>query len=224
MKRKLQKNRLLIGIVGGLLLVLAVGWFGLISPQRASSAKLKIEIEQTQAEIVTRRALAAHDSTSEPIEIADIYRLGKAMPKGVDMPGILLELNGLAGRSGITFESISPHAPTIGAGGGKTVQIDLSLVGTYYDLSEFLFRLRNLVEVRSGELVASGRLFSVESVSFAEGEDGLPQIKASLVVTTYLYGAPVPAEPDPAAAAGATTTTTPEASAPAAASAAGTTP
>ncbi|MFN2469346.1 MAG: type 4a pilus biogenesis protein PilO [Gaiellaceae bacterium] len=209
MKHKLRKHALPIGLVTGLLLAIAVGWFGVIGPQRATSAKLKVEIEQTRAEIVSRRARAAHDSTNEPVEVADVYRLGKAMPKEVDMAGILLELNGLAGKSGISFESISPHAPTTGAGGTKAVAIDLSLVGTYYDLSDFLYRLRNLVEVRSGELVATGRLFTIESLTFAEGKGGLPQIQAALSLTTYLYGPPVDAAAgnDPAAAAAATSTT-----------------
>jgi hypothetical protein len=61
--------------------------------------------------------------------------------------------------------------------------------GNYFELSDFLFRLRSLVGVRGGKLDATGRLFVVGSVSFTEGEKKFPQIQASLTVSAYVYGA-----------------------------------
>jgi hypothetical protein len=83
--------------------------------------------------------------------------------------------------------------------------------GNFYELSDFLYRLRTLVSVHRGRLQATGRLFTVRTLSFVEGEKGFPQIKATLGVDAYVYGAgtttppattppatPPPANPPPA--------------------------
>ncbi len=71
--------------------------------------------------------------------------------------------------------------------------ITLAFNGNFYELSDFLFRLRTLVGVRAGELRAAGRLFSVESISFAEAPKGFPELAATLSVVAYVYGNDVPA-------------------------------
>ena len=85
------------------------------------------------------------------------------------MPGILLELSRIAEETGIRFKSISPQS-ALAIGAYQSVPIDVVFDGSFYALSDFLFRLRTLVSVRHGELHAAGRLFSVETVSFSEAE------------------------------------------------------
>jgi hypothetical protein len=63
--------------------------------------------------------------------------------------------------------------------------------------------------VRRGELHASGRLFSVGSVTFSEGDGGFPSLGAALVLEAYVYGTDVsgtaiPTPTDPAATPPAT--------------------
>ena len=70
--------------------------------------------------------------------------------------------------------------------------INLSFEGNYYDLTDFLFRLRNLVSVRDGELAADGRLYSLDTLSMAEGPGGFPEIAASLTVTAFYYSTTPP--------------------------------
>ena len=55
-------------------------------------------------------------------------------------------------------------------------------------MATFLFRLRNLVDVRRGALAADGRLFTVDSVQFDQGELKFPEVKATLTVDAYIYG------------------------------------
>ena len=45
----------------------------------------------------------------------------------------------------------------------------------------------------AGELRAAGRLFAVESISFAESPKGFPELGATLSVVAYVYGTDVPA-------------------------------
>ena len=51
----------------------------------------------------------------------------------------------------------------------------LTFEGNYYDLTDFLFRLRNLVSVRDGVLEANGRLYTLDALDLAEGGDGFPR-------------------------------------------------
>ena len=89
------------------------------------------------------------------------------------MPGVLLELNRIARETGIRFESITPQ-DAADAGGYLAPPIDLVFDGNFYELSDFLYRLRTLVSVHGGQLEATGRLFTVRTLSFVESERELP--------------------------------------------------
>jgi Tfp pilus assembly protein PilO len=199
------------GIVVGLLVYALAGYFLLISPQRGKAADLKKETAATEEQIQQYRTLAAQARATPPIRVAELFRLTKAMPDEVDMAGVLLELSRVARDTGIEFASITPQGPAA-ASGYTTIPITLEFDGNYYELSDFLFRLRSLVRVQAGRLDAQGRLFVVESISFNESPRTFPRIKASLTVRAFVYGdatttAP-PAAAPPAAPTGTTTTPT----------------
>src|SRR6266508_4896319 len=202
----------IIGIVVGLLAYAVAGYFLLISPQRKKAADLKGQIQATQQQVDRYRLLALQAHSMPPIRSADLFRLTKAMPDQVDMPGVLLELSRVARQSGIEFQSITPQgaAPVTDY---SSLAITLQFDGNYYELSDFLFRLRNLVRVRAGRLEAQGRLFVVDSINFGESEHSFPRINASLVVHAFVYGdltattAPPPAAAAPGSTTGSSTTT-----------------
>jgi Tfp pilus assembly protein PilO len=203
-----------IAVVVGLLAYGLVGYFLLISPQRGKAADLKRETAATQEQIDQYRALAAQARATPPIRVAELFRLTKAMPDAVDMAGVLLELSRVARDSGIEFDSITPQGPAP-LTGYSSVPISLEFDGNYYELSDFLFRLRSLVRVQSGRLDAQGRLFVVDSISFSESPRSFPQIKASLSVHAFVYGdasaaaAPATTTPATPATPGTTPATTP---------------
>jgi Pilus assembly protein, PilO len=187
-------------VVVGLLVVSLAGYFVLISPQRSKSADLAQEAEAIEGQIQGLRTANARVRNVEPIRVADLFRVSKAMPTTDDMPSVLLELNRIARETGIRFESITPQNPA-DAGGYQRRPIDLVFDGNFYELSDFLYRLRSLVRVRGGKLEATGRLFSVNTFNFTESEHGFPRIKATLSISAYVYGtgAPAPAaQPAPA--------------------------
>jgi len=109
------------------------------------------------------------------------------MPDTDDMPGIILDLNSVAEATGIKFVSIQPSAPTPKIG-YSAIEISLTFEGNYFDLTDFLFRLRNLVTVRDGRLSSAGRLFTLDTLNMQEGKDGFPEINAGLTVSAYVYG------------------------------------
>ena len=123
------------------------------------------------------------------------------------MPGILLELSRIADETGIRFKSITPQ-PALQIGAYQLVPIDVTFDGSFYALSDLLFRLRTLVTVRRGELQATGRLFSVASVDFSESDRGFPLLAATLKLNAYVYGlSAAPSAVPPAAETPPATTT-----------------
>jgi type IV pilus assembly protein PilO len=211
MKRKPSRGAVIAMLVVGVLVYAAAGYLLVISPQRSKSSDLQKQIDQTQEQIDQYRAQARQAANTPPIRVADLFRLEKAMPNEVDMAGIVLELSRIARDTGITFESITPQGPTAGTG-YQVLPVTLAFDGNYFELSDFLYRLRSLVRVNAGRLDSRGRLFVVDSISFSESEQSFPRIQASLVVHAYVYGdAPTPGAPTtppPAAQTGTGTETT----------------
>jgi Tfp pilus assembly protein PilO len=222
-KRNLSTRTL--GVLAGLLVLVyaAGGYFLLVSPKKSEAARLGEEIAATSAELIEARAAVAAQDDTQPIAVADIFRLATAMPGTPDMPGILLELSRIAEETGIRFKSITPGT-ALPVASYYVVPIDVTFDGTFYALSDFLFRLRTLVTVRRGELHATGRLFSVDSVDFSESDKGFPTLAATLKLNAYVYGAgaPPPVAAPPTETTPATTTEGAEVPPPAGSEAAGT--
>jgi Tfp pilus assembly protein PilO len=225
--RPLPKGAVLGGIVLAGLLVLVLGWMLVVAPQNHKAASLAKETADTQAQITSNlaqiaAAKTAVTATAAPkIRVADLYKLAKAMPSTTDMPDILLELSQVTKDAGVDLASIAPSTPTADpASGQQAVQISLSVSGDFFSLTDLLYRLRNFVTVRHGALDATGRLFTIDNVSFAPS--GTHSLDANVTLHTYIYGgapvAPVAVAPLPT---DTSTTTTDSSTPPASPSAAG---
>jgi type IV pilus assembly protein PilO len=204
-RKPIPQPALIAAAVGGVLLVGFVLWFLVVHPQGGKLSNLKKESADVQEKIDVYHQQVAAARSAPKIEVADVYRLAKAMPSKTDMPDLVLELSQLARDTGIRFDSISPQ-PLAPIGSYSVLPISVTFQGNFYDLADFLYRLRSLVTVHAGRLDATGRLFAVDTLSFSEGELKFPQIQATLVIDAFVYAsAPAPA---PVAAPPATTPTT----------------
>lgn len=200
--------RLQLGVALALPLVLAAaGWLLLVGPQRSKAASVAAQVAAAQDQYTVRTHELLHAPKPPPIRVADLFGLVRAMPDRQDMPGIILELDRVAGDAGISFDSIQPESGVVAATAYQVKKIDLGFSGNYYGLSDFLYRLRSLVSVRGGKLAAQGRLFSVEHLTFGQGTRPFPQIQAKLTVDAYVYGA-APTDAPPVAPASTDTTAT----------------
>ena len=174
-----------IGIA--ILILAAVAYMVVIRPKRAEASHLDEQIAEMQTKVTAARLASRPQKDDTAIKVADVFEVSKAMPDTDDMPGIILDLNSVAEATGIKFVSIQPSAPTPKTG-YSAIGITLTFEGNYFDLTDFLFRLRNLVTVRDGRLASSGRLFTLDTLSMKEGKDGFPDIDAGLTVSAYTYG------------------------------------
>ena len=233
-KKKLPQSAQ-IGIAVVVLLVLAaIGYLGLVKPQKGKAADLSTQIAAQENQIADARALLAKSKDAQKVRVADLFKLTKTMPDQPDEAGMVLELTNVARQSGITFDSIMPQGSTP-LSGYQVVPITVIFDGNFFQLTDFLFRLRNLVDVRRGALAADGRLFTVDSIQFGEGKRKFPQVEATLTVDAYIYGTGATVSAPPQATTGtqgaatpgtttpttATTTTTPAPTSSAATGAAG---
>lgn len=204
-KRKLPQSAQIAIAVAALLLIALIGYFALVKPQKSKAASLSTQIVQQDQQIVEARALLAKAKNAQKVRVADLFRLTKAMPDQPDEAGIVLELTNVARQSGINFESIAPGGSTQ-VSGYQVVPITVVFDGNFFQLTDFLFRLRTLVDVRRGALATDGRLFTVDSVQFGQGQLLFPQVKATLMVDAYIYGTGATVSAPPQTQAQTTTT------------------
>src|SRR6266545_2553192 len=217
-----SRQRQIAVVSAGLLMIVLLGYFALISPKRSKAAELRTETANVQAQIDRNRS-SAFARALPAVKSATVFRLAQAMPDDVAMANVILELNQLAVDSGISFDEITPQGPT--ADNTFDVHpITVVFTGNFYNLADFLLRVRNLVRVHHGKLLSKGRMFAVSGVTFAEAEQKFPYITANLTVDAFVLGggAAVPgatSTTQPSTATTTQSTTTPAPSQPPAASA-----
>jgi Tfp pilus assembly protein PilO len=149
-------TRAKLGILGGALFVaLLIGWFFAIAPKRHEAASLADQIDETQSQIAALQG-GGPESSVQPIRVADLFELSRAMPDRPDIPSVLLQLSQISAETGVSFQSITPRDPEQ-LGSYQRLSIDLVFQGHFYDLSDFLYRLRNMVRVHQGVLSACSR-------------------------------------------------------------------
>jgi len=194
------------GIVGagalGLVCVLAAGWFLGVAPKRQEAAELAVTVTSAQEELARKRAELARPSVAVRVKANDLYRLSKALPGQVDPAGVILDVDRIAKRNGLTFWSLSPERP-LPTAGALQQPFKVELEGRFTDVSRFLRDLRRLVSVKHGRLVVNGRVYAIDSLELDEPDSGakFPIVKASVTVNAFSFA---PAAPP----AGGTTTTT----------------
>ena len=184
-------GRAAVGIASiGLLLVVLVGWFGVVSPQRSKAADLAVRISDTELQLESTQALVAGPQLR--LSTAELATLRTAIPDNVKMSQILRQLSKASADARVRILGITPQAP-ISLGGADVVPIALSLEGRYFGLRNFLRLLRSRAELRTDKVRASGRLFAIDSINFGgaggTGAGGL--IQATLSVTAFSYSGQV---------------------------------
>jgi Tfp pilus assembly protein PilO len=90
--------------------LLVAYWFLLLAPKREAASKASKDLtEQTQRRDAARSQvqLAQGAETDFAADYGEIVRLGKAIPSGVDMPSLVVQLDRAAAGTGIRFTRIA---------------------------------------------------------------------------------------------------------------------
>jgi Type II secretion system (T2SS), protein M len=131
---------------------------------------------------------------------------------------------GLPVGGGTANGAADPAATGSAPAGLETVPLNLEFEGNFFNLADFFHRVKRFVHVANEDVLVSGRLLTIESVSWASDAEIFPRIRAEVTATVYLspltQGATAGATPQgPAPSTPAGTQTTPAESAPAPAAA-----
>ena len=200
MNALLQQRRIvLVGVGAAFALVFLGGWLLLVSPERSRATDLAAQVETANTDLAQRQAALQHPAAKVTLRASDGYRLAKALPATVDMPGMILDIQRLASSNKLAFVSIQPQSVGLAGAGYVATPVTLNVQGRFSDVSSFLGDLRSLVRVRHGRLDARGRLYSVASVTIGAPQDPakFPVVLANLTLKTFTFSPPPPATPTP---------------------------
>jgi Tfp pilus assembly protein PilO len=188
MKLKVDRRGAIVALAAAVV-VIGMGYFVLVAPVRSQGASLAQQLDDARGQLASVASQAAKPAGSQTADkVAAEIRDSKAMPNSTDMPDLLLELDGLARQAGVDFESISP-APAESAGSYQRIPLNAVFGGNFYQLSDFLFRLRNLVMFRNGRLITLGRLIDVPSIEVKADPSTFPRLEATLTLDAFVSGA-----------------------------------
>jgi Tfp pilus assembly protein PilO len=103
-----SSNRLIVAML--VVAVLAGGfWILILSPKREEANSLAGEVDQLKSSLSTAQTQAAEAAAARekfPADYRQLVTLGKAVPAEAETASLLVELNRIADRSNVKFESI----------------------------------------------------------------------------------------------------------------------
>jgi Tfp pilus assembly protein PilO len=166
-------------------------WFLLVAPKRSATADAESRLADAQLRLAEAQA-AANRPRGSGAPVSDVFRLAKAMPASTDQPGLVLEIASLADRTGVTLRSFTPETAAAAVGGPTLIPLTVSVGGSYAQITKFLRATRELVSVRDGNIRATGRLFTIQSVTLGESvAHGFPKLDATIMLNAYVYDGPI---------------------------------
>lgn len=197
----------------------AAFWFLALAPKRERVDTANAQIVQAQSQLDTAES-QLKDATAAKQRYLENYgavaALGKAVPDDDRTDTLIYQLQQLAKRAGVNFQSIVlragaapaagaaattgagatanatvtatlPPGASVGSANFPTMPFTLTFNGSFFKLQKFLAGINNLTTIRKGEKVrVRGRLLQIDGVGLQPSSQGFPNITAKLSATAYL--------------------------------------
>ncbi len=133
---------------GASVLVAVLGVALLVLPKmgQVREAREGLEEARAQEQTLRNRLASLEEARQRAGEVRRaIEELEAQVPPTADLPGMIRLLARAADRAAVDFFSVAPGAPTADeAGGFSIVPAQITVTGSYFSLSEFLYRLETL--------------------------------------------------------------------------------
>jgi len=229
--QKLGARGALAATVVGVLVVVALGWFAFLSPQRSKVSDLEAQNTAAEAQLQTAQHVLATTSTAKSEVV--LREAKRALPDDTQMSQILRQLSADVKESQTELESLTPGPAAAGVTGGEVVPLAATVRGDYFALQHLLRLLRQSADVAGKRITGHGRLYSVDSIQFASAISssgssssagaaaGAGNVTATISLNAFIFATP---PPTPGVTAASATDTTTSSGGSSSASAAGTTP
>src|SRR3954447_21292410 len=105
----MRRNELTILLSLIVIGMIAAFWLVMLSPKRDQATSLKHDVDQLHSQLEQAQqaaAAGAQEQKSFPVDYRKLVVLGKAVPEDGDQASLLVQLQQLADRSGVRFQSI----------------------------------------------------------------------------------------------------------------------
>src|SRR5205823_5782760 len=159
------------------IVVAALMIFVLVLPKlgQVSDAKKQLEAARAKQSTLESQLRALQDAkNAAPVAQKTIDRVNQEIPPTADLPGLILLLQNAATSSGIDLVTITPSTPAFDATTGlSTISVSVSATGTYFALTEYLYKIETLP-----------RAAKVLSVTLSPGETSALTMAATLDMFT----------------------------------------
>ena len=146
-----DRNLLILGILAIVILIIGY-YFLLLSPllDRLNEQAQAREDKQAQLEQLQQEVNELEEIRRQSPEIErQLLELSKRVPTQPQIPTLVVQVQEIADASGVTQLSVEPGDPAPPAGGGdyQVVPVTMQFNGTYDEMQNFLFRMRNLARL-----------------------------------------------------------------------------
>jgi Tfp pilus assembly protein PilO len=202
----------MIAVVVAAVALVAGSWLLVISPKRDQAAKLERQVGNAQSQLDGIRAELAQAQAARrtfATEYTELVRLGEAVPTDDNVPSLIYQLQGAAGKARVDFRGLqlnpgagasAPSSPsasqaatatlppgaTVGPAGFPIEPFTFTFQGNFFHLADFFHRLERFVVATNKRVSVSGRLMTLNSINLGAASQGFPQISATISATTYL--------------------------------------
>ena len=183
-----RTQKIILGVFG-LAVLVAGGYFLLLSPKMVEVGGLRGQREAKQAELMQSRAVAASLARFKQEAQALRAKLETAkerLPSEKEIPGLYRQVSDLAFQSGLSVGLFQPKDPVTEDVYLK-LPITINAEAGYHQLGSFFDRLARLP-----------RIVNLTDLKLAGIARPTGTVKADLILTTYVFrpeGAPPPAPP-----------------------------
>jgi type IV pilus assembly protein PilO len=146
-----NRNLIILGALGIVLLII-IYYFLLLNPllQRLDEQAQARESKQAQLEQVQQQVNELEEVRRQSPDIErQLLELSKRIPAQPQIPTLVVQVQEIAGASGVTQLTVDPEPSTSPEGGGdyRVVPVTMQFEATYDEMQDFLLRTRNLARL-----------------------------------------------------------------------------
>lgn len=163
-----QLKKYVVFTVLGCLVVLAAGWFLLVSPKRSDASALRTEAAtkvSANAQLENQLQVLKAQAKNLPKQQAKLAAVAAKIPSNPALPAMVRALTTAATSAGVELVSMTPGAPAfvavpaaapaapvagapaaaaVGAGQLASIPLVLNIAGGYFQVEQFISNLENL--------------------------------------------------------------------------------
>lgn len=174
---KLSPKQQIIAVAAGAILLAIIFIVVLVVPQIIKLGDLSAQEQVATNELNTAKAtysqLEELKKTSRKTE-NELLRVDRKAPEETELPALLIQIEDISSKAGITFMSIKPSEP-IQKQDYSEIPLEIQINGYFFSLLDFVYRVEKIP-----------RIINVTGIDIKEGKVGLPNIEATIKCSAFV--------------------------------------